>query len=101
VAGLAATLALNVANPDALIVRTNIARGHVDPHYLAQLGDDAVPSLVARLPAVTDPTARRNLARALLDKRISTEVVSWNASRSAAAGAIARHRVELRALAGR
>jgi hypothetical protein len=101
VAGFAATLALNVVNPDALIVRTNVARGNVDPRYLARLGDDAVPALVARLPAVTDPGARRALAQALLDKRISTDIVSWNASRSAAVEAIARHRAELEALAGR
>ena len=101
VAGFAATLALNAVNPDALIVRTNIARGNVDPRYLARLGDDAVPALIARLPAVTDPGARRTLAQALLDKRISTGLVSWNASRSAAAHAIAHNRSQLRALAGR
>jgi Domain of unknown function (DUF4153) len=101
VAGFAATLALNVVNPDALIVRTNIARGNVDPAYLAGLGDDAVPALVERLPNVTDPAARRTIAQALLEKRISNGLVSWNASRSAAAHAIERHRSELRALAGR
>jgi hypothetical protein len=101
VAGFAATLALNAVNPDALIVRTNFARGNVDPRYLARLGDDAVPTLVARLPAVADAATRRTLAQALLDRRISTGLVSWNASRSAAAREIARHRSQLQALAGR
>jgi hypothetical protein len=81
-------------------VRTNIARGNVDPQYLARLGDDAVPTLVARLPEVTDPATRRMLARALLDKRTSTSLVSWNASRSAAAREIARDRSQLQAFAG-
>jgi hypothetical protein len=101
VAGFAATLALNAVNPDALIVRTNIGRGKVDPQYLVRLGDDAVPTLIRRLPAVRDAATRRMLAQALLDKRISTGLVSWNASRSAAAREIARHRSQLQALAGR
>lgn len=101
VAGFAATLALNAVNPDALIVRTNIARGRIDPRYLTQLGDDAVPALIARLPKVADPGARRELARSLLDRRTASSLVSWNASRAAAAASIARHRAELQALAGR
>ena len=53
-AGLVALLALNVANPEALVVRHNVAfaerTGRFDPLYLTDLSDDAVPALVDALP---------------------------------------------------
>lgn len=49
VAALGAVLAVNVINPDALIVRLNIARvaavPHVDDDYLYSLSADAMPEL--------------------------------------------------------
>jgi Domain of unknown function (DUF4173) len=100
VAGFAATLALNVVDPDALIVRTNIGRGHVDPAYLTALSDDAVPTLVARLPRVRDAQARHSIAYVLLDRRrIRTSVLGWNRGRSGARAAIERHQAELQYLA--
>lgn len=98
VAGFVATLALNVLDPDALIVRTNVARGHVDPVYLAKLSDDAVPALVDRLPRLAEP-ARAEIARALLARRISTDTLAWNHARSEARAAIEAHRAELEFLA--
>jgi hypothetical protein len=98
--GFAATLALNVANPDALIVRTNLARAKVDPAYLASLGDDAVPALLQRLPALPEP-ARRSIAQTLLARRFDGDLLGWNSSRSRAAAAVARERAELRLFAGR
>ena len=98
VAGFAATLALNVANPDALIVRTNVARGHVDPAYLASLSDDAVPTLIARLPSLS-PAAQTQIARALLARRFATDPVGWNVARATAREAVARARPELSSLA--
>src|ERR671929_107520 len=65
VAGFAATLALNVVNPDALIARTNLDRPHVDAAYLRGLSDDAVPVLLARLPSLP-PALRVPVAQALL-----------------------------------
>ena len=65
VLGFAATLALNAVNPDALIARTNLDRPKVDVHYVAQLSDDAVPSVLARLPSLAPPL-RQELARELL-----------------------------------
>ena len=98
VAGFAATLALNVLNPDALIARTNVARSNVDVPYLASLSDDAVPTLLARLPAL-DPWLRRPLARALLQRRPERGgVLSWNRSRSRARSLLAAHRDDLRQL---
>jgi hypothetical protein len=55
--GYAVLLALHLLNPDALVARTNLARGETaragtagaDPRYLASLGGDAVPVLVSAL----------------------------------------------------
>src|SRR5205814_7923202 len=80
-AGLAATLCINIVNPDALIARTNLSGSKVDVTYLAKLSDDALPTLLARLPSL-DPSVRRPLARALLHRSRSHESrLSWNVSR--------------------
>jgi hypothetical protein len=98
-AGFAATLALNVANPDALIARTNLARPHVDAAYLGNLSDDAVPALLERLPAL-DPSLRRPLALALLRRtEPSGGLLAWNASRARSKSLLAEHRAELQAYA--
>ena len=59
--GLAALLALNVANPEAVVVRHNVdfaaSSGRFDPGYLAELSDDAVPALEEALPRL-QPDAR-------------------------------------------
>ncbi|MBX6364959.1 MAG: DUF4173 domain-containing protein, partial [Gemmatimonadetes bacterium] len=56
VAGVATVAALNVLSPDALIVRTNVARAaagaKLDGAYLAGLGAEAVPGLLAALDRV-------------------------------------------------
>ncbi|TQF15218.1 DUF4173 domain-containing protein [Myxococcus llanfairpwllgwyngyllgogerychwyrndrobwllllantysiliogogogochensis] len=53
VTALGAVLAVNVINPDALIVRLNLTRGEpgssVDSEYLHSLSGDAVPELVRGL----------------------------------------------------
>jgi Domain of unknown function (DUF4153) len=99
VAGFAATLCLNMLNPDALIARTNVERQRTDVAYVASLSNDALPTLIARLPSL-DASLRRPLARALLQRTTARESwVSWNWSRSRAASLLAAHREELRALA--
>jgi hypothetical protein len=99
VAGFVATLALNVANPDALIARTNLDRPHVDVAYLGGLSDDAVPVLLARLPAL-EPSLRVPLAEALLRRSDRSEsLVGWNASRAQAHQLLRRQRVALVELA--
>ena len=59
VAGLTLLLGLNVANPEAIVVRHNIDRATraqpVDPEYLAELSDDAVPALVRALARLPEP----------------------------------------------
>jgi hypothetical protein len=95
----AATLGLNVLDPDALIARTNRSRPTADVHYLASLGDDAVPTLLARLRSLR-PAARREIAQALLAR--STAPVdwrSWSLSRSRARSLLAAHAAELRGFA--
>ncbi|HEX7277587.1 MAG TPA: DUF4173 domain-containing protein [Acidimicrobiales bacterium] len=63
-AGLLALFALNVVNPEAVVVRHNVAfaeqSGRFDPEYLTDLSDDAVPALVDALPRL-DPEARRTV----------------------------------------
>jgi len=93
VSGFVATLALNVANPDALIARTNLGRPHVDVGYLAGLSDDAVPALVAGLDRLA-PEQRRFLAAALARRHpAKRDWRSWNLSRSQAASALVRARL--------
>ncbi|HET7720873.1 MAG TPA: DUF4173 domain-containing protein, partial [Acidimicrobiales bacterium] len=59
VAGLGLLLGLNVVNPEAIVVRHNVDRATraqpVDPDYLAELSDDAVPALVKALPRLAEP----------------------------------------------
>jgi hypothetical protein len=58
VAAFAALAILNVANPDALIVRTNMQRAaaglRFDAHYLRQLSADGIPTLVELLPTLPE-----------------------------------------------
>ena len=69
---------LNLANPDALIVRENIGRLHVvleqprgdeqvDAYYLTRLSSDATPALVGALGQL-DPAAWQTIAAALAEQ---------------------------------
>ena len=59
VAGLVMLLGLNALNPEAIVARHNVERAArqlaVDPMYLAELSDDAVPALVDALPRLKEP----------------------------------------------
>jgi two-component system, OmpR family, sensor histidine kinase BaeS len=63
-AGLALLLGLNLANPEAIVARDQLAGGHrverEDPRYLSQLSADATPTLVAGLDQL-DPASRSYL----------------------------------------
>jgi uncharacterized protein DUF4153 len=65
-AGLAALLLLNLANPEALVVRRNLAlaerTGRFDTSYLFELSDDAIPELVRTLPRLDPGTQTDVLA---------------------------------------
>jgi hypothetical protein len=100
VLGFAATAALNVLSPDALIARTNLTRPQVDVRYLGGLSDDAVPTLLARLPSLR-PDLRQGLAQSLLERSTPERgALSWNVSRARAASLLASDRDELVRLAG-
>jgi hypothetical protein len=82
-------------NPDALIARTNLSRPEVDVAYLASLGNDAVPTLVRRLPALP-AVLQEPLALALVQRGAAKpDPLAWNASRSHARALLAEHRAEL------
>ena len=67
-AGLVLLLGLNVVNPEAVVVRHNVDRATraqpVDPLYLAELSDDAVPALVGAIPRLQEPERAAVLAAA-------------------------------------
>jgi Domain of unknown function (DUF4173) len=95
VAGFVATGALNVVNPDALIARTNLDRPRVDAAYVAGLSDDAVPSLLERLPSLR-PDLRRAIADELLGRgENGGDWRSFNLARSRAADLLSQHHAEL------
>lgn len=118
--GYAVLLALHVLNPDALVARSNLARGDAgvavaagtDLRYLASLGGDAVPALVAALTAPATAAdagvaAERCAAAAtVLDKwigergaRRSWSWTQWNVARSRALRTVRAHEAELQRLA--
>ncbi len=61
--GFATIVVLDVLNPDALVVQTNAANGHLTQylgtrdgdHYLASFSADATPAIVAALPEMSPP----------------------------------------------
>lgn len=115
--GFAVLLMLNVMNPDALVARSNLARGEggrtgaagSDVRYVASLGGDAVPYLVESLLAADsaiDAADRCNAAHALLTRwsgdqaaRRTRAWTQWNLGRARAMDAVAARRPELSALA--
>ncbi|HEU5050897.1 MAG TPA: DUF4173 domain-containing protein, partial [Gemmatimonadales bacterium] len=120
VSGLVVLFTLNLLNPDALVARANLARGDAggtrtagtDLRYVASLGGDAVPLLVAVLTAPADlgaaaaVTDRCAAADALLDRwtgerhaRRDRDWTQWNLARSRATRAVRDREAELRELA--
>jgi hypothetical protein len=98
-AGFAATLGLNVVNPDALIARTNLDRPRADIGYLATLSDDAVPTLLRRLPRLS-PSVRRQLAQSLLRRGTgSVDWRSWTVAKRDARALLAEQASALRVFA--
>lgn len=79
-AGLAMAVALNLANPDRLIVRVNLermAQGKTfDIAYNGSLSADAVPELVAALPRFTE-SERNILGERLFSNWMPPESRDW------------------------
>jgi len=92
-AATAFILALNLLNPDALIVRENVARyqatGDLDASYLAMLSPDAARALAAALPELGP--ARAPLEAHLLEQSAELAATAahdgwpgWNLGRARA-----------------
>jgi hypothetical protein len=88
-AGLAAVLALNIVNPEAVVVRRNVAlaqqTGRFDTTYLQWLSDDAVPELVRTLPRLPAPL-QDSIVAELCSRppRTTRGWAAWNAAHNAA-----------------
>ncbi len=96
--------ALHLLNPDAAIVRANLAHARTgrafDAGYATTLSADAVPTLVRALPGLTQD-ARCLAARELLARWSSTDADwrAWNVARSDAEHAVAAQAESLHAWA--
>ena len=79
VAGAVAVVALHTVNPDALIVRVNVAHAQTgrtfDAHYATSLSADAAPALLEALPAL--PPLEQNRIVAALRKQWLDEADDW------------------------
>ncbi|HJP66067.1 MAG TPA: DUF4153 domain-containing protein, partial [Actinomycetota bacterium] len=88
---LAILLALNVMNPEALVVRRNLdhaeATGRFDVGYAASLSSDATPTLIAALPRLDAPSEAAILDAVCGAKPSRIGGLSWNRSRVRAAEA--------------
>jgi hypothetical protein len=80
---------MHLINPAAVVVRSSLARAEsgasIDADYLASLGDDAVPSLMAALPSLS-PADRTALEHGLSCQRgfAIQDLREWSLSRDAA-----------------
>ncbi|MCH8936692.1 MAG: DUF4173 domain-containing protein [Gemmatimonadetes bacterium] len=94
--GFATLAILNIMNPEAVIVRTNLARAEagaeLDLEYAARLHADAIPELMARAPALL-PEDQCDVFRQAIDRWTQREAAdwrSWNLSRAKARRAVLR-----------
>jgi hypothetical protein len=80
VAGLLVIATLHVINPDAFIVRVNLAHARegsiFDAHYAASLSADATPALLESLPLLSE-SDRRIVAAGILADASSSESADW------------------------
>ena len=92
---------LNLANPDAMIVRANIARHggrELDAAYLTTLSADATPELVRALGALdarsrgTVAAGLREQRRALSERSARQGWPAWSVARSRALAELAPFR---------
>ncbi len=79
-AGFVVIIGLHVVNPDALIVKTNVARAaegaSIDTAYLTGLSADAVPALLDALPAL-DPALQAEVAQQLIARWHRPSQADW------------------------
>jgi Domain of unknown function (DUF4173) len=107
--GLATVALLFIVNPDAIVVRANVARmasaeatARFDVAYATSLSADAVPVLIDALSAlphdVQCPLARRLLRRWPPDA--DRDIRAWNWSAARASDAVRAHEARLRSMLG-
>ncbi len=94
--GFAALAILNMMNPDAVIVRSNLVRAEagaeLDLEYAARLHADAIPELIARAPALLTEDQCDSF-RSAIDhwmQRDLSDWRTWNLSRAKARRAVLR-----------
>ena len=96
-AGFFVVVGLHLANPEGLIVRTNISRAvegaPLDYEYLATLSADAVPTLLSAMEALPEEEQLRLLARFSINwnETARDDWRSWNLSQQIAEAKIRRH----------
>ena len=96
VTGFATLAILNVMNPEAIIVRTNVARAEagaeLDWEYVARLRADAIPELMARTPALLTEEQCDAFQRAIerWTPQGAGDWRTWNLSRAKARRAVRR-----------
>jgi hypothetical protein len=102
VAGFLIVATLHVINPDALIVRVNVAHAQMgrgfDADYAASLSADAVPALLESLPVLNAEDQRIVAIRVLDSWAVSerTDWRTWNWARSEARRAVRKMTEPLR-----
>lgn len=101
VAGLAMVALLNLLNPDALIVATNVERARAgesfDSVYVTSLSADAVPRIVRALPSLPEES-RQEVAQRLAELWSlppSPDLRTWNWARLAAWEAVSGSGMEV------
>jgi len=106
--GFAVLASLHLLNPDAYIVRQNLAHPGserpFDVTYAARLSADAVPVLVAALPTLEPREARCTGARLVVGRwraAAPDDWRSWNWGRARARAVVSANEAHLRALACR
>ena len=106
IAGLLVAFALDAADPDNLIVRTNAARSDAstrfDGFYATRLSADAVPTTIEAFPLMPG-SERRNVADRLLRRWQPPESFdwrTWNYGRWTAWQAVGANEAMLRQAAG-
>ena len=84
-------VAADVVDVEAFVVRHNVGRATegaaLDVQYLADLSDDAVPTLVAAAAGVDDAALQRRLQSVVRCDRPTTGVARWNLAVQRAASA--------------
>ena len=103
-AGLASIVILNLLNPDAVIARSNLARaggpGPFDAAYVAGLSADALPVVLAALPALA-PAEQCAISRGLHQRWKGERAgADWNLARARAGRELALARLPVSVACG-